>query len=126
MTGGNDRFELIPSKSPAWIFDQNTLVILEVNEAAISEYGYTREEFLRMTIVDVRPSEDIPKLLRGALHPSHRHEAECEVWRHQRKNGSMMNVVVSSKDLVFDGHRAELVWMDILGTPQQESSIFSK
>jgi hypothetical protein len=51
-----------------WIFDQETLAFLDVNQATKNRYGYSSEEFLRMTILDIRPIEDIPKILRLALH----------------------------------------------------------
>ena len=50
-----------------WIFDRATLEILEVNDAATEAYGYSRNEFLRMTILDFRLAEDIPKILQIAL-----------------------------------------------------------
>src|SRR5690606_5349652 len=51
------------SALPKWIYEEGSLQIVEVNEAAISHYGYSREEFLSMTIKDIRPREDIPRLL---------------------------------------------------------------
>ena len=50
-----------------WIFDRKTLEILEVNDAATETYGYSRTDFLKMTILDFRPSEDIPKVLQSTL-----------------------------------------------------------
>jgi len=52
---------------PMWIYDIKTLAFLEVNHAAIDKYGYTREEFLALTIKDIRPTEDVPQLI---THPS--------------------------------------------------------
>ena len=49
---------------PMWVYDAETLAFLAVNEAAEQAYGYTREEFLSMTILDIRPAEDIPDLLK--------------------------------------------------------------
>lgn len=46
-----------------WIYDIHSLAFLEVNEAAVKHYGYSRDEFLKMTIKDIRPPEDIPLLL---------------------------------------------------------------
>jgi len=48
---------------PMWVYDQETLDFLAVNEAATAHYGYSREEFLRMTIKDIRPPEEIPALM---------------------------------------------------------------
>ena len=46
---------------PMWISDQRTLRFLQVNDAAVKAYGYSREEFLRMAVSDIRPEEDIPE-----------------------------------------------------------------
>ncbi|MEI9962240.1 MAG: PAS domain-containing protein [Limisphaerales bacterium] len=52
-----------------WVFDLETLAFLEVNESAIQHYGYSREEFLAMTIRDIRPPEKPwHKKTRGAGH----------------------------------------------------------
>jgi PAS domain S-box-containing protein len=67
-----------------WIFDRKTLEILEVNDAATEAYGYSRTEFLKMTILDFRPSEDIPKVLRSALGAPGSRPSE-PVWRHQKR-----------------------------------------
>jgi len=48
---------------PAWVYDIQGLVILDVNAAAIRHYGYSREEFLALTIKDIRPREDVPAVL---------------------------------------------------------------
>ena len=50
------------SPQPSWIYDIKTLEFLDVNEAAVLHYGYSREEFLQMTLRDIRPPEDIPIL----------------------------------------------------------------
>ena len=49
--------------SPTWVYDAETLAFLAVNDAAVAHYGYSREQFLAMTIRDIRPAEDIPALL---------------------------------------------------------------
>ncbi len=51
------------SPQPMWIFDHETFAFLDVNTTAIHKYGYTRQEFLRMTIKDIRPREEVPALL---------------------------------------------------------------
>lgn len=92
-----------------WIYDQETLAFLEVNEAAINLYGYSRKEFLRMTILDIRPVEDIPMLLSTTLRPDQRHESESEHWRHAKKDGTVIDVEVTSWEVAFNGRPAELV-----------------
>ena len=68
-----DLFEKSPN--PTWIFDSETLRFLDVNQAAIDLYGWSREEFLKMSILDIRPPEDIEAViahvkLGGTQHPS--------------------------------------------------------
>src|SRR5690348_11592344 len=55
------RYRLLFEKSPVpmWVFDRDTLAFLEVNDAAVQHYGWSREEFLRMTIRDIRRSDDV-------------------------------------------------------------------
>ena len=55
---------------PMWVWDMETLAFLEVNEAAVNHYGYSREEFLAMRVTDIRPEEDVPSLLTGGSRPS--------------------------------------------------------
>ena len=59
---------------PMWIYDEKSLAFLAVNSAAVRRYGYSREEFLGMTILDIRPSNDVIPLLRETL-GSGRHDA---------------------------------------------------
>ncbi len=91
-----------------WIYDLETLTFLEVNKAAIQHYGYTREEFLSMTLKDIRPQEDIPALLkdveltRKTLNPAGE-------WRHLKKNGEIINIEITSHSITFNGRPARHV-----------------
>ena len=96
------------SPLPMWIFDRTTLAFLAVNESALRIYGYTREDFLAMTILDIRPQEDVRAVLNAALRP-HEANGELERWRHRRKDGVVMNVELSARPLVFEGRPAELI-----------------
>ena len=93
---------------PMWVFDQETLRILAVNEAAIRQYGYSRREFLFLTVLDLRPTSEIPAFLRSAvLHPHatvipHR-------WCHRARDGALFDVEITSRELAFHGHKAEVV-----------------
>ena len=60
--GGAFRLLLAANPLPMWVYDVETLRFLEVNDAAIAHYGYTRAEFLDMSIADIRPEEDRPRL----------------------------------------------------------------
>jgi two-component system, cell cycle sensor histidine kinase and response regulator CckA len=90
---------------PMWIFDVETLEFLAVNDAAISLYGYTRQEFLGMTIMDIRPGEEPAGPPIG--HQTNRPEAAFT--RHQRKDGTVVDMELVSHELELDGRRARLV-----------------
>jgi PAS domain S-box-containing protein len=107
------------SKTPMWIFDTETLAFLEVNEAATRRYGYTREEFLRMTILDIRPVEDVSLILRDELR-DRKHFADAETWRHKTRRGKVFKVRITSHELEFRGRVAEIVSAERVFDPQDE------
>jgi two-component system cell cycle sensor histidine kinase/response regulator CckA len=94
--------------NPMWVFDQLTLAFVAVNDAALRVYGYSREEFLAMTTLDIRPPEDIPQVLRNALRP-HTVSGKHEHWRHCTKTGEILEVEISGVSLVFENRRAQIV-----------------
>ena len=93
---------------PMWIYDLDTLAFLAVNEAAVVHYGYTRDEFLAMTIKDIRPPEDIPKLMENVSKVFAGLDLAGS-WRHLKRDGIVIDVEISSHTLTFEGRRAELV-----------------
>lgn len=78
---------------PSWIYDPVSLKFLEVNDAAIKKYGYGRNEFLAMSLKDIRLGEEIPELINnaGIQDP----EGRVKLWRHKKKNGGIMIVEVT-------------------------------
>ncbi len=93
---------------PLFVYDRDTLAYLTVNEAAVAEYGYSYDEFLTMTIRDVRPPEDVPALLKMLAQAGTSLE-QRGIWRHQKKNGDIINVEISAYGLTFAGRPACLV-----------------
>ena len=93
---------------PMWVYDVDSLRVLAVNDAAVGAYGYHRDEFLSMTVRDLRPSEEIPRLeaFIAQLAPGRSHSAP---WLHRRKDGTVFSVDISSHDLPDDGGRSRLV-----------------
>ena len=94
---------------PAYIFDEKTLDFIEVNDATVHFYGYSREEFASMTLKDLRCEEDIPELLKlvGELDNKVFHSANM---RHRKKNGEIIQVEITSHSLrEINGHRTRLV-----------------
>lgn len=93
---------------PMWVYDLETLAFLAVNEAAVRHYGYARDEFLRMTIQDIRPPEDVPLLLQNVRAASEVYD-KSGPWRHRKKDGAVIYVEVASHRLAFDARPARLV-----------------
>ncbi len=99
-------FDLNPL--PFWVFDVRSLRFLAVNEAAIRKYGYSRDEFLTMTILQIRAPEDhaaVRVSVGDAMEPR---ESE-RVWLHYARDGRPMYVRVHSSSIQFDGQAARLV-----------------
>jgi PAS domain S-box-containing protein len=93
---------------PMWVFDVDTLAFLEVNEAAVRHYGYTREEFLSMTIMDILPPDDAPGVHHG-LEGTGTKRGDVALTQHQRKDGTIIDMELVSHEMELDGRRARLV-----------------
>lgn len=94
---------------PMWVYDRHDLRFLAVNNAALARYGYTRDEFLSMRITDIRPAEDVPALLAGGMVDADELGTPKRLWRHRRKDGSILDVEIYSHRQRFDGHDAKIV-----------------
>jgi two-component system, cell cycle sensor histidine kinase and response regulator CckA len=93
---------------PMWVFDVETLSFLAVNDAAVRHYGYNREEFLSMTIMDLLPPEDAPGLHHG-LERTGLQRGDVALTQHQRKDGTIVDMELVSHEMELDGRRARLV-----------------
>ncbi len=106
LRNSEEQYRLLFQGNPnlMWVFDFETLAFLEVNEAAIQHYGYSREEFLNKTLVDIRLAEKDgqPKTL--SPDPADR----SIIWRHRRKDGSLIDVEVVWSPIVFGERFAAL------------------
>ena len=94
---------------PVWVYDVETLRFLEVNGSAVAHYGYSRTEFLSMTIADIRPPEDVPRVHEVVAHSGGAGTQKTGIWRHRRKDGSIIQVEITSHIFEFLGRRARLV-----------------
>lgn len=92
---------------PMWVYDMDTLRFLAVNEAAISSYGYSKDEFLNMTIKEIRPAIDVPRLLESLNDNAGIDHAG--IWRHLKKDGTLIDVEIISHAITFNGMKADLV-----------------
>lgn len=93
---------------PMWIYDLETLAFLKVNQAATSHYGYSEEEFLSMTIKDIRPKADLERLMENVREQGQSYERSGQ-WRHLKKDGSVIHVEITSHSVVFDKRPARHV-----------------
>ncbi len=99
-------FEAHPQ--PMWIFDVDTLAFLAVNDAAVHAYGWSREEFLTMTIMDLLAPDDASPGLTGAVERVSQ-RGEAALARHRRRDGSVVEMELVSHELELDGARVRLV-----------------
>ena len=102
-----DLFDLNPL--PMWVFELDSLKFLSVNEAAIKSYGYTRDEFLNMTIMDIRPKEEIPNLMDSLKVIRETGSYNSGVFKHQKKSGEIIEVEIQANRIDFNGRPSELI-----------------
>jgi PAS domain S-box-containing protein len=102
------RYLFVNNPLPMWIYDLDTLRFLEVNNAAIMHYGYSKEEFLSMTLKDIRPDEDLPMFLDDVKNTINKYN-QAGVWRHVKKNGEIFKVEIASHKVDYEGRAARLV-----------------
>jgi|GEM_PF-1155261 len=103
-----DLFHLSPQ--PMWVYDMATLKFLDVNEAAMKHYGYSYEEFLDMTIRDIRPESEIPKFEPAIqqLKQKENYYSQGE-YLHKKRNGQEIIVEIRSNILFYQGKKAEVI-----------------
>ena len=110
---------------PMWVYDLDSLKFLAVNEAATEHYGYSQEQFLTMSITDIRPDSDvlavqeIANAKKGQAGFTH-----AGIWRHRKSDGTIIKVEITSHPIDFSGHRAKLVLAnDVTDRVEQERKI---
>jgi PAS domain S-box-containing protein len=104
-----EKYRLLFESNPhaMWVFDRETLHFLEVNKAAVKRYGYSRDEFLAMSVKDIRSPEDVPKLLDDLSQPPE--GMRTALRRHRTRSGDAIDVEITSHGLRFGGKAATLV-----------------
>ncbi len=91
-----------------WVYDLKTLDFLDMNCAAVEKWGCTHEEFLKITIKDIRPAEDAALMLDHAAKIRSELLRSCE-WRHKMKSGRMIEAAITSHRLERNGYKVALV-----------------
>lgn len=103
-----ENYKLLFEKNPMpmWIMSRSSFDILDVNEAAIAHYGYSREEFLHLNSRNIRPQEDVPKFLE-AIRTNGKYRRG--IWRHKKKDGSIIMVDLIADELIYRNEPSVLV-----------------
>ena len=99
-------FEMNPL--PMWVYEFDTLRFTAVNDAALRHYGYTRDEFLQMKITEIRPQEEIPRVME-TLRDLFGERRGTHPYRHQKKDGTVFDAEITSFEFVSGGRRSRLV-----------------
>lgn len=103
-----DLFHLSPA--PIMVYELATFRFIDVNEAAVQHYQYTKDEFLSMTLHDIRPEEEIPKMEKAVELAKEKSERYfTSGYKHRKKSGEIIDVELASNPIVFDGKPAEIV-----------------
>nr|WP_294897629.1 PAS domain S-box protein [uncultured Pedobacter sp.] len=107
-----ERYRLLfyNSPIPKWIYNIETYRILEVNDTAINHYGYSREEFLTMTIADIRPKEDVPMVINKLKNMFSDNQIQhFGVYNHLKKDGTVIKMEISGYQINYKGANCRMV-----------------
>ncbi len=105
-----DIFHLSPE--PMWVYNRDSYRFMDANNAAMNHYGYSKEEFLAMTIFDIRPKEDVEKLKEAIEHTKENNILSFKfpnAFRHLKKNGDIIMVEISRSSIEFNNVNAVIV-----------------
>ncbi len=105
---GNSLFLFAQNPMPMWVFETNTLQFIQVNDAAIRQYGFEQAEFLQMKASDLHPAEELPRLL-AALRDANPREQSIGEWRHRKRDDSVIDVEMFLHKMEYSGQAAALV-----------------
>jgi PAS domain S-box-containing protein len=118
-------FETHPN--PSWVYDAETFAFLAVNDAAVEHYGYSREEFLKKTIRDIRPQEDVPALMQTSHGTAEGIEPQSGyggTWSHRKKNGDIFFADIYTANIEFEDRAAQLaIAIDVTEKKKAEDAI---
>jgi two-component system, cell cycle sensor histidine kinase and response regulator CckA len=111
LANSEERYRLLfeANPLPMWVYDAKTLQFLAVNDAAVRHYGYTRQEFLAMTIAEIRPREDVDAMLADLQARGGPGSPAPGTWRHRKKDGTVIDVEITAGKVMFEGRPAALV-----------------
>ena len=93
---------------PMWMLSLPEYKFIDVNDVALWQYGYTKEEFLNLSVLELRPEEDIEKF-KAASSLEFRGIYHAGIWKHKRKDGSIIHVDIVTHDIYYKGQQRRLV-----------------
>ena len=124
LRASEERYRLLfeSNPHPMWVYDVDSLKFLAVNDAAVQAYGYAREEFLAMTIREIRPADEVSRLELDIARKKRGLSRSAE-WKHRRKDGTVFDVEISSHDLPeAQGHSRLVLALDITDRKRAEQA----
>ncbi|MGM0566369.1 MAG: PAS domain-containing protein [Bacteroidota bacterium] len=104
----NYRYIFENNPHPMWVYDEETLRFLDVNDTAVVKYGYTKEEFYQMTLLDIRPREEQERL-RENVRTSNGRIQRSGYWKHLLKSGEVVYVEIHCHEMTYNGKKARMV-----------------
>lgn len=113
-------FDLSPI--PMWVYDTATQGFLNVNEAATEHYGYSKNEFLTMTVDDIRPPEEVAKMEEITISTAN---TKKSIYRHLKKNGELIDVEIQSNEIYFNDKKAGLVLINDISANVYQKNILA-
>ncbi|MDP1592096.1 MAG: PAS domain S-box protein, partial [Prosthecobacter sp.] len=110
LQDSEEKYRLFFSANPVpmWVYDRKTLAFLDVNEAALKTYGYTRQEFLGKALPDIVAEEDHP-LMKSRIDMPMFYD-NLKMIRHRWHDGTLRNVIVARQEITYAGLEARLVY----------------
>jgi PAS domain S-box-containing protein len=125
-----ERYRLLfdGNPQPMWVFDRETLRFLAVNQAAVQQYGYSREEFLALTIKDIRPADQVAVMMDYYSHHGSQVPVgvvdRAGVWTHKRKDGTVFEAEITGSPISFQSRNASLVMaVDVTDRKRAEQTL---
>jgi diguanylate cyclase (GGDEF)-like protein/PAS domain S-box-containing protein len=125
---GEARWRLLFDRNPMplWVYDVETLEFLAVNESMVDHYGYSRDELSRMTAMDIRPPDEF-EAFDAYRRQRPRGLIKAGLWRHKKRDGSIIDVEVTSHSLAWNGREARLVLgLDVTERRRAESAVLER
>jgi PAS domain S-box-containing protein len=123
LQDSNNKYQYLFENSPLPLFlvDFETLKILDCNAQCLRLYGYTKDEFVQLTIKDIHPKEELPLFQKATENETIHGEILKRETRHLKKNGEVMHVEITAHILDYNNRRCSLVLInDITATIELE------